>query len=144
MTGGSGNGAQTITGDSGSTAVCSYSDVTKLITALAPGNCDLTITKAAGADGLFLAQTSKLRVVVAKTAQTKLNLVAASTQLIYSDTQKPTTTLTLSGGSGTGAVTYSVDPGAASVCSVSVVNKVPVVTSTYYGFCVITATKAGD
>ena len=144
VTGGSGNGAQTITVDSGSTAVCSYSDVTKLITALAPGNCDLTITKAAGADGLFLAQTSKLRVVVAKTAQTKLNLVAASTQLIYSDTQKPTTTLTLSGGSGTGAVTYSVDPGAASVCSVSVVNNVPVVTSTYYGFCVITATKAGD
>jgi hypothetical protein len=144
VTGGSGNGAQTITVDSGSTAVCSYSDVTKLITALAPGNCDLTITKAAGADGLFLAQTSKLRVVVAKTAQTKLNLVAASTQLIYSDTQKPTTTLTLSGGSGTGAVTYTVDPGAASVCSVSVVNNVPVVTSTYYGFCVITATKAGD
>ena len=142
ITGGSGTGAQTVTVDSGSTAVCSYSDVTKLITAIAPGRCDLTITKAA--DNNFLVQTVKLSVQIAKTAQAKVTLTAANPQLLYVDSPKATTNLTFTGGSGSGAVTYSVDPGAASVCSVAVVNGVPVLTANYYGFCVVTATKAGD
>ncbi|NBQ97245.1 MAG: hypothetical protein EBU12_03260, partial [Microbacteriaceae bacterium] len=144
VTGGSGNGARTISVDSGSTAVCSYNNTTKLITALAPGRCDLTINQAAGADGLFNAATTKLTVNIAKTAQTKLTLTAQYPQLMYSDSPKATTTLTIGGGSGSGAITYSVDPGAASVCSVAVVNGVPTVTANYYGFCVVTATKAGD
>ena len=144
VTGGSGNGARTISVDSGSTAVCSYNNTTKLITALAPGRCDLTITQAAGADGLFNAATTKLTVNIAKTAQTKLTLTAQYPQLMYSDSPKATTALSIGGGSGSGAVTYSVDPGATSVCSVAVVNGLPTVTANYYGFCVVTATKAGD
>jgi len=144
VTGGAGDGTLTTVVDSGSTAICSYNDVTKQITALAPGVCDLTITKAAGADGLFLVQSTKLRVVIAKTAQTKLTLTAIYPQLMYVESPLSTTPLAISGGSGTGAVTYSVDPGAASVCSVAVINNVPVVTANYYGFCVVTATKAAD
>ncbi len=144
VTGGSGNGALTTVVDSGSTAICSYNDVTKQITALAPGVCDLTITKAAGADGLFLVQSTKLRVVIAKTAQAKLTLAATYPQLMYTESPKGTTPLTLAGGSGSGAVTYAVDPGASSICSVAIVNNVPVVTANYYGFCVVTATKAAD
>ena len=142
ITGGSGTGAQTVTVDSGSTAVCSYSDATKLITAIAPGRCDLTITKAA--DNNFLVQTVKLSVQIAKAAQSKVTLTATNSQLLYVESPKATTNLTFAGGSSSGAVTYSVDPGAASVCSVAVVNGVPVLTANYYGFCVVTATKAGD
>jgi len=144
VTGGSGNGALTVSVDSGSTAICKYNDVTKLVTAIAPGICDITATKAAGADGLFNSQTGKLRIIIAKSAQAKLNLAATFPQLLYSEESKPTTPLTISGGSGTGAVTYSVDPGAASVCSVALVNGSPVVTANYYGFCVVNATKAAD
>ena len=144
VTGGSGNGALTISVDSGSTAVCRYDNVAKTVVAIAPGLCDLTATKAAGADGLFNAQTGKLRIVIAKTAQAKLNLSATFPQLLYSEASTPTTPLSISGGSGTGAVTYAVSPGAASVCSFSFVNGVPTITATYYGFCEVTATKAGD
>lgn len=142
VTGGSGAGALTVSVDSGSTAICKYDAVTKLVTALAPGICDITASKAA--DSLFNAETGKLRILIAKTAQAKLNLTATYPQLLFSDESKPTTPLTISGGSGTGAVTYSVDPGAASVCSISTVNGVPTVSANYYGFCVVTATKAAD
>ena len=55
--------------DSGSTAICKYDAVTKLVTALAPGICDITASKAA--DSLFNAETGKLRILIAKTAQAK-------------------------------------------------------------------------
>lgn len=144
VTGGSGNGAVSVSVDSGSTAICKFDAATSKVTAVAPGICDITATKAAGADGLFNAQTGKLRIIIAKTAQAKLNLSATYPQLMFSETSKPTTPLTVSGGSGTGAVTYSVDPGAASICSISMVNGAPVVTANYYGFCVVNATKAAD
>ena len=144
VTGGSGNGALTISVDTGSTAICSYNDTTKLITALQAGRCDLTATKAAGADGLFNAATGKLSVTINKIAQTPLTLTPVSPYLQFSESPKSTTVLNLGGGTGTGAVTYSVEPGSSSVCSVSVVNQVATVTANYFGYCVVTATKAGD
>jgi hypothetical protein len=144
VAGGSGNGALTIAVDTGSTAVCSYNDTTKLITALQAGRCDLTATKAAGADGLFNAATGKLSVTINKIAQTPLVLTPVNSFLQFSESPKSTTVVNLTGGTGTGAVTYSVDPGSSSVCTVAVVNQAVTVTANYFGYCVINATKAGD
>ena len=144
VTGGSGNGAMTVSVDSGSTAICTYDAATGLITAIQAGRCELTATKAAGADGLFNAATGKLTVVINKIPQARLNLTAVTPFITFVEDPKQTTALNLTGGSGTGAVTYAVQPGSASVCTLAVANGVATVTANYFGFCVITATKAGD
>jgi len=144
ITGGSGNGALTVVVDSGSTAVCSYNSATNTITALQAGRCDLTATKAAGADGLFNATTSKLSVTINKVAQAKLTLTPASPYLKFVESPKATTVLNLAGGTGTGAVSYALDPGSSSVCSLTVTNGVASISANYFGYCVVTATKAGD
>ena len=144
VTGGSGNGALSVVVDSGSTAVCTYNSATGVITAIQAGRCDLTATKAAGADGLFNAATGKLSVVINKIPQARLNLTAVTPFITYVESPKQTTALNLTGGTGTGAVSYSVDPGSASVCTVNVANGLATVTANYFGFCVINVTKAGD
>ena len=144
VTGGSGNGALTVSVDSSSTAVCTFDSATNTITAIQAGRCELTATKAAGADGLFNAATGKLTVVINKIPQARLNLTAVTPFITFVEDPKQTTALNLTGGSGTGAVTYAVQPGSASVCTLAVANGVATVTANYFGFCVITATKAGD
>jgi hypothetical protein len=144
VTGGSGNGAMTVSVDSSSTAVCTFNSVTNTITAIQAGRCELTATKAAGADGLFNAATGKLTVVINKIPQARLNLTAVTPFITFVEDPKQTTALNLTGGSGTGAVTYAVQPGSASVCTLAVANGVATVTANYFGFCVITVTKAGD
>jgi hypothetical protein len=134
----------TVSVDSGSTAICTYDAATGLITAIQAGRCELTATKAAGADGLFNAATGKLTVVINKIPQARLNLTAVTPFITFVEDPKQTTALNLTGGSGTGAVTYAVQPGSASVCTLAVANGVATVTANYFGFCVITATKAGD
>ena len=144
LTGGSGNGASVVSVDSSSTAVCSYNPVTGVLTAIMAGNCEITATKAAGADGLFNAATTHLTVVISKITQTPLALTPATPSLMFSDSPKPTSAFTLTGGSGTGAISYSVDPVSSGVCSVTVANNVPTITANYFGYCVLNVTKAGD
>ncbi|NDC48500.1 MAG: hypothetical protein EBZ61_05380, partial [Micrococcales bacterium] len=144
ISGGSGNGAQTVTVDSGSSAVCSYDAATKVVTAIRAGKCDLTVSKAAGADGLFNAATGKLSITVNKIPQARLNLTAVSPNLLFNESPKATTVLNVSGGTGNGAVSYSIEPGSSSVCSLSVENQIATVTANYFGYCVVNATKAGD
>ena len=144
LTGGSGNGTSTVSVDSGSTAVCSYNAVTGVLTAIMAGNCEITVTRTAGADGLFNAATTHLTVVINKITQNALVLTPASPNLLFTDSPKATSSFTLTGGSGTGAVSYSVDPVSAGVCSVAVANNVPTITANYFGYCLLNVTKAGD
>ena len=142
VTGGSGSGAVTVAVDSGSTAICSYNSVTGAITALQAGKCELTATKAA--DALFNVATGKLSITINKVAQAKLTLTPVSPFLKFVESPKATTVLNLAGGTGTGAVSYTLDPGSSSVCTLDVTNGVASITANYFGYCVVTATKAGD
>ena len=97
------------------------------------GTCSVTATKAA--DGNYNATTSvPFSVTVQKADQAALTVVAAS-PAPYGSVQ----TLTVTGGSGTGAVTYS--DGSSTACSVSG-STLTIIAST--GTCTITATKAAD
>jgi hypothetical protein len=144
LTGGSGNGTSTVSVDSSSTAVCSYNAVTGVLTAIMVGNCEITATRTAGADGLFNATTTHLTVVINKITQSALVFTPTSPNLLFTDSPKATSSFTLTGGSGTGAVSYSVDPVSSGVCSVAVANNVPTITANYFGYCLLNVTKAGD
>jgi hypothetical protein len=129
-TGGSGTGAVTYAITSGA-AFCSVTGTT--VTAIAAGTCTVTATRAA--DTNFNAVTATVSITVGKAAQAALT-AAASPNLI------PVTgssALSVTGGSGTGAVTYAVTVGAAN-CSVTGAT----VRGSAAGLCTITATKAGD
>ncbi len=67
-------------------------------------------------------------------------LVLASVQATYGGSLA----LSTSGGSGTGAVSYTVSSGTATGCSISTTSGSPVLTTTSAGTCIVTATKAGD
>ena len=75
-----------------------------------------------------------------KGAQAELVLAADDTTLEYAKDQVVSTGLSVTGGSGTGAVTYSVAPASASVCSIDGTSVVVLKAGT----CTVTATKASD
>jgi hypothetical protein len=93
-----------------------------------------SITAVYGGDGNFLTSTSSaLTQAVNKSSQAALTLNAGS-PLTYNTTE----TLTTSGGSGTGAVTYSVTSGSCSVAGDQLT------ANSGTGSCVVGATKAAD
>ncbi len=128
--GGSGDGA--VTYSAGSSTGCSVSGGILSVTN-AGGTCSITATKA-GDPNYNEASSSAATVTLQKAEQQTLLVIAPET-LTYGNTA----TLTKSGGSGTGAVSYSA--GSSTGCSVS--GSILSVTDAS-GTCTVTATKAGD
>ena len=123
------SGTKTYSTSSAST-ICTVNSSTGVITIKGVGDC--TVTMAVAADSTYDATSASRTVVISKGAQATLT-VNASASMNYLATQ----TLTTSGGSGTGAVTFSKDSG---TCTLSGA----VVTATQAGSCVVKATKTGD
>ena len=129
--GGSGTGA--VTFSAGTSTACSIV-AGKLHVVLGTGTCSVTATKAGDAD--YLSTTSALKTItISKASQATLSITAPSAAT-FGDVDAAFTT---SGGSGTGAVTFSA--GTSTACSI-VAGKLHVVSGT--GTCSVTATKAGD
>ncbi len=126
--GGSGAGAVSFASNSSN---CTISGTT--LTGAALGTCVVTATKAA--DTNYLPATATVNITVNPGAQATLTVNAASTTLIYLGT----TTLSTTGGSGVGAVTYAVTTNPAK-CAISG----QTLTGTGVGSCIVTATKAAD
>lgn len=110
VSGGSGVGAETLALTSGD---CALSDSTLTATGGA-GNCVVTATKAA--DSNYVASTATVTVGLTKAAQSALSITVDDNTLAYLETA----TLSSSGGSGVGAVTFSVDSGDCSVSGTTV------------------------
>lgn len=123
------SGTKTYSTSSAST-ICTVNSSTGVITIKGVGDC--TVTMAVAADSTYDATSASRTVVISKGAQATLT-VNASASMNYLATQ----TLTTSGGSGTGAVTFSKDSG---TCTLSGA----VITATQAGSCVVKATKTGD
>ena len=128
-----GNGFGTITYSAGSSTACSVSGNTLTLTS-GSGTCAVTVTK--GADAKYNSATSApVSITVQTASQATLTVTGTTSPAAYGDTQ----TLGTSGGSGTGAVTYST--GSSTACSVS--NNILTITAAT-GTCAVTATKAAD
>ena len=133
-----GTGALSAAGGSGTGAVsyqlvsgpCSVSGST--LTGTGAGSCSVTATKAA--DAAFAAATSTpATVTVGLAPQSPLTLLASPTTVRVDATG----TLSTTGGSGTGAVTYSLLGGPCSLSGSTL-------TGLQRGSCTVTATKAAD
>ena len=108
------------------------------IVALRAGLCTITATKAADSD--FLAATASVTIEIIKGSQAPLVLTSEDATLAYLEGVSVRTRLSVTGGSGNGAVSYAVASGSASVCSVAG----NVVTALTSGDCELIATKAED
>jgi len=129
--GGSGTGAMTL--DAGSSSACSIVSG-KLRVISGTGSCSITATKAADND-YYQTTSAPFTVSIAKANQPTL-AVTGPGSMTFGDTD---TTITTSGGSGTGVMT--LDAGSSGACSI-VSGKLHVISGT--GSCSITATKAAD
>ncbi|MFT3743463.1 MAG: MBG domain-containing protein [Pyrinomonadaceae bacterium] len=130
-TGGSGTGA--VTFSSGLSTGCSVSGTTLSVDD-ASGSCSITATKAA--DNNYNSATSApLTVTLQAATQATLTAVSTPSTVVYGSTA----TLSTTGGSGTGAVTFS--SGLSTGCSVS---GTTLSVDDASGSCSITATKAAD
>jgi hypothetical protein len=140
VTGGVVGSVITATVSPSSAAICSVvvSGNKVTMTALQVGDCVINITKAG--DAGFEDYTTSITIPVLKAKQAALVLTATPATITYSATTPATSTLTTTGGSGEGVVSYAVDLASASICSVSG----NIVTALTGGDCVLTATKAGD
>jgi hypothetical protein len=131
ISGGSGGGAVTYSAVDGTASGCSVS--TDALSVTSTGTCLVTATKASDAN---YNATSSPQTTVTFGQADQAPLAITSTAGIYGTDL----TLTTSGGSGSGAVSYTAVDGTASGCSISAGSLR--VTST--GTCLVTATKAGD
>ena len=129
-TGGSGTGAVSFAVTAGNT-FCSVSSST--LTGIGVGTCTVTATKAADAN--YNATTATVNVSVGAANQAALTAVATPSSIVFSTTSALSTT----GGSGTGAASFTVTAGNA-FCSVTG----STLTGTSVGTCTVTATKAAD
>jgi trimeric autotransporter adhesin len=132
--GGSGSGAVTYSVTDGTAQGCVISPPSGGFTlgATSPGTCLVTATEAA--------DSNYLPVVSPPTPVTLIGTQAPLTITSLSGTFGSTITLTTSGGSGTGAVSYVATNGSAAGCSVSGAT----LSATSVGTCVVTATRAAD
>lgn len=130
ITGGTGTGAVSYAVTAGA-SFCSVSGST--LTGTGVGTCTVTATKAS--DGNYQAATATVDVSVGKAAQAGITVSANPASVVLNGTSSLTTT----GGSTPGAVSYVVTDGATS-CSVSGAT----LTALAIGTCTVTATKAGD
>lgn len=147
--GGTGSGAVTYAIESGGTAgtcTLSNSSASATLTGTQPGTCLISATKAS-ADGYnSVKTTTNLTFTFSKASQATLNISATTTSANYNGTAfSVTPSFSSSGGSGTGAVTYSINSGGtASSCSLSSSAANAVLTATSAGTCFVIAGKAAD
>jgi hypothetical protein len=134
--GGSGTGTLSYSVASSSVEICSLSGVT--VTALRAGTCVIQATKMG--DLNYLDQVVSITIQVNRINQSGFVVSAADPTLDYQVGPAATTTLSTSGGSGTGTVSYLVQVGSNTICSISG-DTVSVLSA---GDCVIVATKAAD
>ena len=135
VAGGSGTGSFTITT---ATAGCSISGSTLTTTLEAGSTCVLTVVRAGDANWNDSAPVDQ-NVIITKINQASL-MAPAGTMLTYANsTGLDLTTLTFTGGSGTGAMTYATATGGCSITASVLTSSNSVGTS-----CSVTATKAAD
>jgi hypothetical protein len=137
LTGGSDTGAVTY---STTSAACSISGST--LTALGAGTCVITATKAA--DSKYLQGTGEYTIIIGKALQNDLTTSTTRTALKFGNVNENTATVTLSGGSGTGTVSWFFDPASTASCSVNASATPAVVTALTAGSCILNIVKAGD
>jgi uncharacterized repeat protein (TIGR01451 family) len=128
--GGSGSGAVSWVLTAGA-GTCTLSGST--LVAVGVGNCTATATKAG--DASYNPSSASVTLAVARAAQAPLTAVANPGSVPFGSTA----VLSTSGGSGSGAVSWSVTSGATR-CSISGTT----LFATGVGSCTVTATKAGD
>ena len=128
--GGSGTGAVTYAVTT-NPANCTISGTT--LTAAGVGSCIVTATKAANAN--YFVASGTVSIMINPAAQTPLSAVATPVSINFG----ATSTLSTTGGSGTGAVTYSVTTNPAN-CTISV----STLSGAGVGSCTVTAIKAAD
>ena len=129
-TGGSGSGATTSTVTTG-TASCSLTS--GVVTAKSAGTCVLTVTKAS--DSSYLSESVTATLTFTKVISTTGKIGSVTTGTVGSDIS-----LSFTGGSGTGSVTYVVSTPGTAKCTVTD-NKL---SATAAGTCTVTITKQGD
>jgi hypothetical protein len=123
-----GTGAVTYTKVSGD---CTVAGTTATITG---GTTTCKVLASVAADNNYLASTNHVKIRVSKTNQAAFSVAASDTTVTYGE---PAVTLTPSGGSGTGVITYSVTGGCTNVGAT-----VTITSGTTD--CVATATKPAD
>lgn len=100
---------------------------------------NVTATNAGGSNSALSAATSQI------TKATQSSLLASLSVSTKTYPYSQALTITPSGGSGTGAVSYAIfSGGTASGCSLSDASSTPTITATSNGTCLIRATKATD
>jgi Calx-beta domain/Putative Ig domain len=126
-TGGSGSGAVTFASNN---ANCTVAGAT--LTAAAVGTCTVTATKAA--DASYAAATSAgITITINQAPQATLIAASAASTLAFGGT----TTLSTTGGSGTGLVTFASNNANCTIAGTTL-------TAAAVGSCTVTATKAAD
>ena len=130
--GGSGTGGVSYSVTNGTATGCSVPSST--LTASTAGTCLVTATEAASTG---YNATSSVQTTVTFNNANQATLVITSTSATYNGSAF-TLSMTTSGGSGTGGVTYAVTNGTAMGCSVPS----STLTATTAGTCLVTATEA--
>ncbi|MDQ6526589.1 right-handed parallel beta-helix repeat-containing protein [Nocardioides sp. LHD-245] len=130
--GGSGTGAVTYSATNGTATGCTVTSGQLTTTSTTAGTCTVTVTKAT--DPTYLAISSPPTTVTLR--QTQAPLVVTS----LNGTVGTPMPLTVTGGSGTGAVTYTVANGTATGCAIAAL----ALSTTSPGTCIVTATKGQD
>ncbi len=125
-------GSGLITYSAGASTACTVSGNTVTITA-SSGTCTITASRAADDNYIAADSTNSVSITVSKAAQSTLTLTSTSAVFLTN------LRLLTSGGSGPGAVTYSVSSVGSAGCAISNGDSL---TSTSAGTCVVVATKA--
>jgi len=132
VTGGSGSGATSLT--TVTPSVCTLGGT--VVTVLTAGNCQLRGTKRADAD--YLSATTDVVVTISKATQEPLVLTPSVTEISYQASPLATTSIQVTGGSGTGAITaFSSTTAVCTVSDLTVTIKSP-------GTCTLYAQRAAD
>jgi hypothetical protein len=135
ITGGSGTGA--VTYSSTSTGICSVNASTGEVTVITAGSCAIRATKAT--DTNYNSTFANVSIAISKATQT--SLVASGNQNLVHSPSVATSQITLTGGSGVGTVSYSVNGTSTNLCTVSATG---LVSQLHAGSCLINITKASD
>ncbi|MCR1781429.1 hypothetical protein KVF89_02695 [Nocardioides carbamazepini] len=130
--GGSGTGAVTYSASNGTATGCAVTSGQLTTTSTTAGTCTVTVTKAT--DPTYLAISSPPTTVTLR--QTQAPLIVTS----LNGTVGTPMPLTVTGGSGIGAVTYTVTNGTATGCAIAAL----ALSTTSPGTCIVTATKGQD
>ena len=128
----------------GASPPCTVSGASVTITT-GSGTC--TVSATISADQFYNSANSSNNVTITITRSNQATLAAAqvtSTAAYTGSAYTATPSFSTTGGSGTGAVTYSVETGTASTCALSNSSASATLTASSSGTCLIKATKAAD